>query len=348
MMRKLMLLTLLAALLMLVSFDVYAVTTLTYASNGPEHSVRGAAEKLFLDEIEKQSKGQIKVHAFWANTLMSGNELLKGCADGVADMVFMNSNFYPKALPHNSALGVNEFGPSKGRTLVTMFKDLFLNVPELIEDFKKHNQFPVYFYATDCNAFISNRQIKDVEGLKGMKLRASSRWKLADFKDLGATPVSVPWADCYMALQSGTVDSIMTSVESIHRGRLYEVGEHLWVWDKMSFPIPYLITMNIKKFNKLSEEEQAAILRAGEIASQKFAERFDAALAGEIEEIKNAGCKVSYATEADYIAWGKLPSASGGNMKTWADEARVLGIAEPEKVAAKISEIFRSYYSKEE
>ena len=33
----------------------FAATTFTYASNGPENSVRGRAEKLFLDEIEKQN-----------------------------------------------------------------------------------------------------------------------------------------------------------------------------------------------------------------------------------------------------------------------------------------------------
>ena len=43
-----------------------AAVTLTYASNGPEQSVRGYAEKLFLDEIEKQSNGQIKVTPFWS------------------------------------------------------------------------------------------------------------------------------------------------------------------------------------------------------------------------------------------------------------------------------------------
>ena len=63
----------------------HAATTLTYASNGPEKSVRGYAEKLFLDEIEAQSKGQIKINAFWSDTLVTGPEILKAVSDGVAD-----------------------------------------------------------------------------------------------------------------------------------------------------------------------------------------------------------------------------------------------------------------------
>lgn len=60
-------LPLIAALLfgaLLLATPAAAATTLTYASNGPEQSVRGYDEKLFLDEIENSPKAGSRCRRF--------------------------------------------------------------------------------------------------------------------------------------------------------------------------------------------------------------------------------------------------------------------------------------------
>lgn len=323
-----------------------AATTLTYASNGPEKSVRGYAEKLFLDEIEVQSKGQIKVSAFWSDTLVTGPETLKAISDGVVDMGFINANFYPKALPFSNAITLNVFGPTTGEATVALYQELYRDVPGLKDEFKRYKQKPVYFFATDCNSLASVKPLNDLSQFRGMKARASSRWKLADFEAMGATPVSIAWAECYMALQTGTVETILTSVESQHRGRLYEVGPYLWVWDKMWLGVPYIITINEKKFNKLDKELQEAILRAGEIASQKFAKKYNSDLQEEIAAMEAAGTKVSYATEKDYEAWKALPSCEN-NVKVWLEEAKKANLPNAEENFNHIAKIVNKYIESE-
>lgn len=319
-----------------------AATTLTYASNGPEKSVRGYAEKLFLDEIEIQSKGQIKVNAFWSDTLVTGPEILKAIGDGVVDMGFINANFYPKALPFGNAIALNIFGPTKGEATVALYQELYRDVPILKDEFKRHKQIPVYFFATDCNSFVSKKPLDDISQLRGMKARASSRWKLADFEAMGATPVSVAWSECYMALQTGTVETILTSVESQHRGRLYEVAPYLWVWDKMWLATPYIITISERKFNSLSKELQEAVLRAGEVASQKFAKKYDSDLQEEIKSMEAAGTKVNYAADKDYAAWLALPSCEN-NIKVWLKKKKKAGLPNAEENFNQISAIVKKY-----
>jgi TRAP-type C4-dicarboxylate transport system substrate-binding protein len=322
-----------------------AATTLTYASNGPENSVRGRAEKLFLDEIEKQTQGRIKIQSFWSNTLVSGNELLKACSDGIADMVFINANFYPKAMPYGNTFMLVPFGPQKGEDVVACYQEAYDTVPALKDEYARHNMIPVYFFATDNNSFTSRKPIGSVEELKGQKARASSRWALAAFKSIGATAVSVPWADCYMALQSGTVDTILTSVESQHRGRLYEVGPYLWVWDKMWLGTPYIISINAKKFKKLSKDDQEAIVRAGKIASEQFAKTFNADTEAEIADMAKKGTTVTHATEQDYAAWMALPAIEE-NVKTWLAEAEAAGLKDAEANFNAIRDIINKYVAK--
>ena len=81
-----------------------AKITLTYATNTAPTGLRGVAEKMFVDEIEKQTNGEVKVRAFWGESLLKGKEILKGVQDGVADMGHVNINYYPKRLLLNSGI----------------------------------------------------------------------------------------------------------------------------------------------------------------------------------------------------------------------------------------------------
>lgn len=317
-------------------------TTLTYASNGAENTFRGEAEKLFLDEIEKQSNGKIKVTAFWSDTLVSAPEALKAVSDGVVDMAFINPLFYPKALPFWNAIALNPFGPTKGKDLIELYNKLYAEVPALKADLAKYNQFAAFIFMTDPYSFVSRTKIENVSKLAGQKSRCANRWKLADIDALKGTPVSIPWSECYMSLQTGTIDNVLTSIESNHRGKLFEVAPHLWVWDKMWCGAAFIITVNEKKFNKLDKESQEAIIRAGQIASQKFAEKFDQDIALEIEDMTKKGTTVTYAAEKDYEAWANLPSIKN-NFNVWIEEAKKDGLPDAEKTVYQIKEIVESY-----
>lgn len=319
----------------------HAAITLTYASNGPEQSIRGEAEKLFLDEIERQSNGKIKISAFWSNTLVSAPEALKAVQDGVVDMAFINPFFYPKALPFWNAIPLNSFGPTKGEEIISLYNELYDKIPELSDDLKKNKQFAPFIFASDCYSFVSTKKINNISQLKGLKSRASSRWKLADFNAMKSTPVSIPWSECYMSLQTKTIDTVCTSLESNHRGKLYEVAPYLWVWDKMWGGMPYLITININKFNKLDKELQDAIIKAGKIANQKFAQKYDSDIEYELKDMEKKGVIITYATEQDYRDWANLPSTKE-NFNTWLKEAKTSNLPNAEQVITNIKMIVES------
>ena len=101
-----------------------------------------------------------------------------------------------------------------------------------------------------------------------------------------------------------------------------------------------------KKFNKLSKDLQEAILRAGDIASQKFAKKFNTDLPDEIAAMEAAGTKVNYATEKDYAAWLALPSCQD-NIKTWLKEARDAKLPDAEANFNQIADIVDKYTKSE-
>ncbi len=78
--------------------------TLTFATNSPPTGLKGDAETIFIEELEKASGGKIKVKPFWAESLLNINEMLKGISDGVVDMGYVNVAYYPKRLIRNSGI----------------------------------------------------------------------------------------------------------------------------------------------------------------------------------------------------------------------------------------------------
>ena len=78
----------------------------TFATNAPENTLRGVAEKQFIEEVEKLSNGSIKITSYWAETLVTGKEILKSVQDGVVDFGFVNVNYFPKRLLLNGATGL--------------------------------------------------------------------------------------------------------------------------------------------------------------------------------------------------------------------------------------------------
>ena len=71
---------------------------LTLADNTPPTGLRGEGVKLFLEEIEKQTNGRVQIDVFWAESLMKGKEILKGVKDGIVDIGFINTAYYPGQL----------------------------------------------------------------------------------------------------------------------------------------------------------------------------------------------------------------------------------------------------------
>ncbi|PIE66282.1 MAG: hypothetical protein CSA26_01170 [Desulfobacterales bacterium] len=318
----------------------------TFATNCPENTMRGVAEKQFLEELEKLSNGQIKIMPYWAQSLVKGKEILKSVQDGVVDLGFINVNYYPKRLLLNGATGLMEQGPTTYENMIGVYNTIYEKVPELTEEFLKYKQRPVYIYSALPYSFSTKKPLTSFDDLKGMKARSSSRWKLADLGALGAVPTSVAFSECYMALQTGTIDTVLTNVDAQSRAKLYEVAPHIMVAKEMWLAIPFMITMNEKKYQALPEELKAVFKQARENAVKRFTEYYPQTLASEIKGMEDKGVTFTYASAEDMQKWMGLSSIEE-NKRTWVKEVTELGATNPEEILKKVIEINDVYLARE-
>ncbi|MBG0776743.1 MAG: TRAP transporter substrate-binding protein DctP [Desulfovibrionaceae bacterium] len=341
--------TLLLALCLVVGMTAMAdakTHQLTFATNCPENTMRGEAEKQFLEELEKLSNGKIKVTAYWADTLVKGKEILKSVQDGVVDLGFINVNYYPKRLLLNGATGLLEEGPTKYENMIGVYRKIYDTVPELTQEFLKYNQRPVYIYSALPYSFSTKEPLTSFDQLKGMKARSSGRWKLADLSAIGAVPTSVAFSECYMALQTGTIDTVLTNVDAQSRAKLYEVAPNIMVIKQMWLALPFMITMNEKKFQALPDDLKAAVRQANVNAVKRFTEYYPKSLEAEIKGMEAKGVKFTYATAADMKKWMSLPTIKG-NEATWVKEVTEAGAPNAQKILDAIIAIDNEFLAKE-
>jgi len=105
--------------------------------------------------------------------------------------------------------------------------------------------------------FYCKAGVQGLDDFKNLKVRVYTRTMAALMQSLGATPVTLQFAEVYPALQRGVADCAVTSPTSGNTGNWPEVA-------KSFFPlgINWSVNahfMNLDKWNKLTQEQQKAL-----------------------------------------------------------------------------------------
>jgi TRAP-type C4-dicarboxylate transport system substrate-binding protein len=312
--------------------------TLTYATHTGPTGLRGEVEAMFLEEIEKQTNGRVKVRPYWGSSLLKGKEILKGVNDGVVDMGIVNINYYPKRLILNSGVVLSQQGPVEYENKMWVYSTMFKEIPALDAEFKKFNQKIIYTYSVLPYAISFTKPVASLGEFKGLRIRAASRWALAVLKGTGAVPVSIPWGDCYMALQTKAVEGVYTAYNSLHRVKLDEVAPYVFVFKEIWVGTPYLITVSLDKWNKLPKDIQKEIEAASKVSEKRFAGEYSKWFDKVVAEEKKMGCTITFAKKEEIEQWVNLPEVKE-IQEQWTKEAKAAGAKNADVILKRINEI---------
>jgi TRAP-type C4-dicarboxylate transport system substrate-binding protein len=173
-----------------------------------------------------------------------------------------------------------------------------------------------------AGGFVSKEKcILDPEDVKGQRFRAAGKAFNQMLAAAGATITSMPSSEIYSGLQTGVLDGANTSSSSLVSYRIYEQvkclttpGEHaLWV---MYEPI----LMAKSSFAKLSPEQQAELMKAGEAAEKYASEQSKVADQKLVDAYKKAGVKVVEMSDEQVAKWRKIADES--SYKAFADDVK--------------------------
>jgi TRAP-type C4-dicarboxylate transport system substrate-binding protein len=146
--------------------------------------------------------------------------------------------------------------------------------------------------------------IQHPKDMQGMKFRAAGPTFAAMWQSAGASIVSPPSNEIYNAFQTGVVTGTDTSLGTFASTRLYEVTTCLTAPGNNALWFMYEpVLMSKKNFEKLTKEQQAAIIKAGKDAQTYYESKADQVNKDAVKAFEDHKVKVVTLSDDEYKAW---------------------------------------------
>jgi TRAP-type C4-dicarboxylate transport system substrate-binding protein len=312
------------------SFAADDEVTLRLSTHHPPDVYRSVGARLLKEEIEKATGGKVKIDIYYSESLADGAEVFDSVKAGIVDIGDVNPAYYPGNMPIHSQLLVFTESPPKHDQKVEVMKRIYENYPAVKQEIEKHNQKIFWQYFPTPLALSATKPVKTIQDFKGMKIRASSEAYLRMLEDLGAIPVSVPFTDCYMALQTGTIDGVFTNIAACSGQKFYEVAPYTFTSQDLGLWLAFTYTINQKVWDGFSEETQNQILDAVKRVDERFGPMFDNEYQNQVKLFSDKGKEVVMASEEDVKTWQNLPIIETMKMEL-AEKAEQAGVENGEQ-----------------
>ncbi len=243
------------------------VQTQTYAwplgTASPDNTVTNLFAQKFADEVYRLSDGRMRIQVYPNSTVGGDRELLEMCEDGDIPFVMQNTAPQVSFMPEMAIFDL----PCAFATIEEI-RDALDNPVffDQIHQVYSDAGYEILGYADQSFRVLSaNREVTSLEDMKGLKIRTMENFKhIAFWKGLNANPTPMSFSEVYIALQQGTVDAQENSYVVMVSSKLYEQQDYVIQTNH----VPDLISCIVSKkfFEKLSEEDQAIIREAADIA----------------------------------------------------------------------------------
>ncbi len=133
-----------------------------------------------------------------------------------------------------------------------------------------------------------------VEDLKGLKVRTYDRSGALLVEAFGGTPLALPLAELYTAFSTGLVQATISSAVSAKESNIYEVSKYLIPLQVTSSSS--IVTINKDAWNKLSEEQQNALIQAAAETEAWLNEKVEEVVDEDMAAIKAGNPKLEFLT----------------------------------------------------
>ena len=205
-------------------------------------------------ELEERSGERVRVQVFPAMQLGGRLADLYGQArDGVVDIVWTSPGYSPGRFPLTEVFElpfVCSGAEATSQAMMEFYRkwmqDEYADTVPLVF----HAAAPAHIHTTD-------RPVRRLEDLAGLKIRVPSPASAATIEALGGVPVGIPVSDVYEALARGVVGGVWVAWSIMQPFRLHEVTQNHT--EASLACVLFVMTMNKARYDSLREDIRNAI-----------------------------------------------------------------------------------------
>lgn len=286
-MKKFLLNTVITTVVLGLSFNTLASTTLKLSHNqNRSHPVHEALQYM-AKRTETLTDGALKIRVYPDAQLGSQRESLELVQKGALALAKSNA---AELEAFSKPYGVYNL-PYLFNSKAHYYKVMKSPIGQSILQSSKENGFIGLAYLdAGARSFYTSKPIKTPEDLKGLKVRVQpSPTAVNMVQFLGGNPTPLAYGELYTALQQGVVDAAENNIPSYTLSRHSEVSKYFSL-DEHTM-VPDVLVISTKVWDALSKKEQQALKQAADEATAKMQELWVASENKERESAIKQGSK---------------------------------------------------------
>lgn len=221
----------------------------------PSHGFQTDFIAPWARELEQRTDGRVEVMIYpgtssFGNVARQADQVRAGVIDIALGLRGIPRGRFPRSSIIELPFLVEDAGPGS-RALWGLYQEGLLG--DEYADFKVLALFvhPGGLFHT------IDRPIRQLEDLKGLRLRTPSPAVSAMLEYLGASPVGLPPAQIYENLEKGVLDGLVTTWDLVAAVKANEILQYHT--DARAYTAAFYVVMNQRKYDALPSDVQAAI-----------------------------------------------------------------------------------------
>ncbi|HWV80582.1 MAG TPA: TRAP transporter substrate-binding protein [Hyphomicrobiaceae bacterium] len=277
----------------------------------------------WVKKVEADSQGKIKIDIFPAMQLGgTPPQLYDQARDGVADIVWTLPGSTPGRFPTTEVMELPFIAAQRGIVNARAGQALAdLHLKDEVKDVKL-----LAYWAHDAGHIHSNRPVKTMDDLKGLKLRNPTRLAGEALKALGATSIGMPIPQVPESLAQRVIDGCVIPWEVVPAVKVQELVKFHTeiVGSPTLYTASFFLAMNKAKYESMPADLQAVIDRNSGMAFADLAgNMWDTEAVNIRKLVANRGNTIIQLDAAEKARWAE---ATKPVYAAWIDQVKAKGL----------------------
>ena len=239
--------------------------SVTFGATG----VQADGARAFADIIKECSQGRLEMEFYPSSQLGDKASTFEGLMAGTIEMTECAASDLSVFNDIWSVFSLPYLWDSDIQAVNTVSDEA---VRKVLEADAENNGFKIIAWTSIGSRSIVNSKhpVKTVDDMEGLKIRCMEDPILAEaINAMGAIGTPMPSSEVYTALQQGTIDGTDHTPANVAANSWYEICKYYSLTEHFTIPDPVFVSK--AWFDRLSPENQAALIEAG----KKFADKWN-------------------------------------------------------------------------
>ena len=287
-------------------------------------------------DVEQATKGRVKITIYPGGALSTAVQLYDTVRTGVADLAWFLQGYTPGKFPLTSVVEL-PFMASSSKQGSSALWELYENSPEMQAEYGGVKVLSMW--VVDPGQLMTSRKVvRNLEDVKGLKIRIGSDTTKATAEVLGAVPILMAINELYDSLQKGVVDGTLLGTSAIRTFKLQNLLKGLTIGN--FFVNAHALGINKNSWAKIPAEDQKIIM---DLAGSRLAKitglKFDSEGQVGYDDAKAAGVEIVQLPPAEMSRW---TGAVAGIYQQWIADMKAKGLP-GQQLYDKTREILKKY-----